>query len=118
MLGFRRAERERAAVERRGDGAPCAGVDHGGAGWLYPVLTSSGDRYKLFLWFDGSGYQVKVVSPEVEGCDARLPPLPRGAHLPRPGAGGGMATLEGAFAKSVLWANGFSAWRRTGTFPF
>jgi hypothetical protein len=29
-----------------------------------------------------------------------------------------MPTLEGAFARSVLWANGYAAWRRTGRFPF
>ena len=92
----------------------------GARGWLYAVTTEQGDRYQLFLWFDGAAYQVKVVSPEVDrGAD------PEACHL-LPGDrvclgaehGGGMPTIESAFARSVLWANGFSAWRRTGRFPF
>jgi hypothetical protein len=87
---------------------------------VYGIVTEQGDAYRLFLWFDGAAYQVKVVTPELD------PDLdPEECHV-FPGArlclglddGGGMPTLEGAFARSVLWANGFSAWRRTGRFPF
>jgi hypothetical protein len=92
----------------------------GTTGWLYPVVTEQGDSYRLFVWFDGAAYQVKVVAPEVERGER-----PEACHL-LPGArlclggdqGGGMPTLEGAFARSVLWANGYSSWRRTGRFPF
>ena len=92
----------------------------GTRGWLYPVATEQGDRYRLFLWFDGATYQVKVVEPPVERAAE-----PHACHL-FPDArlclggdpGGGMPTLEGAFARSVLWANGYSAWLRTGRFPF
>lgn len=92
----------------------------GTTGWLYPVTTEQGDRYHLFLWFDGAAYQVKVVEPDLDRAAD-----PHACHL-FPGArlclgadpGGGMPTLEGAFTRSVLWANGYSAWRRTGRFPF
>jgi hypothetical protein len=92
----------------------------GTSGWVYPVVSEHGDEFRLFLWFDGAAYQVKVVSPEIRPGED-----PEACHL-HPGGrlclgaddGGGMPTLEGAFARSVLWANGFSAWRRTGRFPF
>lgn len=89
-------------------------------GWLYPVASAHGDRYQLFLYFDGSAYQVKVVEPDVESRAD-----PHACHLFPSGlicfgveAGGGMPTLEAAYAKSVLWANGFSVYQRTGRFPF
>ena len=92
----------------------------GTRGWLYPVATEQGDRYRMFLWFDGAAYQVKVVEPPVERAAE-----PHACHL-FPDArlclggdpGGGMPTLEGAFARSVLWANGYGEWLRTGRFPF
>ena len=84
------------------------------------MTTRLGDRYQLFAWFDGSAYQVKVVEPDVErGAD------PHACHLfPDAricfghGDGGGMPTLEQAYARSVLWANGFSVWIRGEPFPF
>ena len=92
----------------------------GTSGWLYPLVAEQGDRFHMFLWFDGAAYQVKVVEPAVErvvdphAChlfpDARL--------CLGSDAGGGMPTLEGAFARSALWASGYAAWRRTGRFPF
>jgi len=111
--------RDRAAVELALPASTREVKVAGVRGFLFPVTSEAGDPYQLFVWFDGSGYQVKVVSPEVEGCDAHVCHLFLGARLCLgPGAGGGQATLEGAYAKSVLWANGFSVWRRTGTFPF
>lgn len=92
----------------------------GTTGWIYPVTSEAGDAFRLFLWFDGAAYQVKVVEPvlaataDPHAChffqDARL--------CLGDDAGGGMPSLEGAFARSVLWANGYSVWRRTGRFPF
>ncbi len=92
----------------------------GTAGWLYPVVNAQGDRLRMFLWFDGAAYQVKVVDP-APGHVAD----PHACHL-FPDArlclgddpAGGMPSLAGAFARSVLWANGFGAYRRTGRFPF
>jgi len=77
-------------------------------GWWYDVVSELGDHYTLFLYFDGSQYMVKVVVPEVEGRYS-----PHDGHLYGDGRicfgnDGGMPTLESAFAKSVLWANGFS----------
>jgi len=92
----------------------------GTTGWVYPVLSEQGDRFRLFLWFDGAAYQVKVVEPVLESAFD-----PHSCHVfpdQRLCLGGdpcgGMPTLEGAFARSVLWANGYAEWRRTGRFPF
>jgi hypothetical protein len=92
----------------------------GTGGWLYPVTAEAGDRFVLFLWFDGAAYQVKVVEPALDpGVDPHACHLfPEGRLCLGGDAGGGMPTLEGAYARSVLWANGFAAWRRTGRFPF
>jgi hypothetical protein len=95
-------------------------VVDGVRGWLYPITGESGDRFLLFVWFDGSAYQVKVVEPEVE---AR--PDPHACHL-FPGAriclgehpGGGMPTLAEAYSRSVVWCNGYGVYLRTGRFPF
>ncbi len=96
-------------------------VEVGGTrGWLYPVESVQGDRFRMFLWFDGAAYQVKVVEPDVGHV-----PDPHACHLFPDArlclggdAAGGMPTLEGAFGRSVLWATGYAAWRRTGRFPF
>ena len=111
--------RDRAAVEQSLPGRDAAVVVDGVRGWVYPVTSEAGDRFQLFLWFDGAAYQVTVVAPDVTGCDphaCHLFPQARICLAPEPG--GGMPTLEGAFAKSVLWANGYSVYLRTGTFPF
>jgi len=89
-------------------------------GWLYPLSSELGDRFELFLYFDGNAYQVKVVSPTIEGeIDAHA------CHLFGDGRicfgqadAGGMPTLTEAYAKSVLWVNGYSAYLRTSSFPF
>lgn len=121
-LGERLARTSREGLEAEGclPGAARRVRVQGTGGWLYPVRTEAGDELRLFLWFDGAAYQVKVVSPEIDRGEN-----PEACHL-YPGARlclgvehhGGMPTLEGAYARSVLWANGFSAWRRTGRFPF
>jgi hypothetical protein len=92
----------------------------GTSGFLYPVTCEEGDPYTMFLWFDGSAYQVKLVMPEI---DRRADPhachfFPDARLCLGGDPGGGTPTLEGAFARSVLWANGYSHWRRTGRFPF
>jgi hypothetical protein len=92
----------------------------GTTGWLYAVTSEQGDPYTLFLWFDGAAYQVKVVSPDLDPlANHHACHFFPGARLCLGGdPGGGMPTLEGAFSRSVLWANGYSHWRRTGRFPF
>ena len=42
-------------------------------GWLYPVRSQAGDDFQLFLWFDGSAYQVKVARPPASSTSRRSP---------------------------------------------
>jgi hypothetical protein len=91
---------------------------NGTVGWYYDIRSETGDSYTLFAYHDGSLYQVAVVSPNVEGKYS-----PHNGHLFSNGhicfgSSDGMPTLEQAYAKSVLWANGFSIFLRTGQFPF
>jgi hypothetical protein len=118
--GFTRRLRDRAIVEAKLPGSTREVTADGARGWRYPVETDLGDRYELFLWFDGSAYQVKVLSPDVEGrCGLHACHLfPDGRICLGDDSTGGMPTLDGAYAKSVLWANGFSAYERTAMFPF
>jgi hypothetical protein len=92
----------------------------GTSGFLYPVGNEQGDRFVLFLWFDGAAYQVKVVEPALgKVADPHACHLYPDARLCLGGDdGGGMPSLAGAFARSVLWVNGFGAYQRTGRFPF
>jgi len=92
----------------------------GTTGWIYHITTELGDPYTLFAFHDGSAYQVMVVFPEVAGRygahDAHL--FGNGCICFGDALQGGLPTLEQAYAKSVLWANGFSVFLRTGQFPF
>ena len=87
-------------------------------GWLYNLVSELGDRYTLFAYHDGQQYQVKVVAPEVEGRygmhDAHLYPDGRICFGPTVG----LPSLELAYAKSALWATGFSYVLRGNVFPF
>jgi hypothetical protein len=118
--GFTRVVRDQAIVEAKLPGETRYVKAEGARGWLYPVTTAQGDRFRLFLYFDGGAYQVKVVDPDVEGRQDL-----HACHLFTDGRicfgeadGGGMRTLEAAFAKSVVWCNGFSAYQREARFPF
>jgi hypothetical protein len=91
-------------------------------GWLYSFNDEFGERYQMFAYYDSDTdrYQVKVVFPEVEGEYN-----PHNGHLYsdgricfKKGGGSGMRTLEKAYAKSVLWASGFTFFQEEGTFPF
>ncbi len=87
-------------------------------GWLYDIVDECGEEYTLFVYHDGSMYQVKVVYPEVEGQYD-----PHHGHLYPDGTiclsdEGGVSKLEYAYAKSVLWANGFTIFLQTEEFPF
>ncbi len=90
----------------------------GHPGWLYSFTSELGDEFQLFVYYDQGLYFVQVVSPPIEGRfgahDAHLYPnsvicLCQEVGLP---------SLKEAYAKSVLWANGFSIFQRTGHFPF
>lgn len=118
--GFSRVLRDKAVVEGKLPSSTRYLVVDGVRGWLYPVATELGDAFRLFLYFDGAGYQVKVVEPAVEGrfdphvCHVR----PDGRLCLSDEAGGGMPSLEAAYARSIVWANGFSVFVRDDHFPF
>ena len=90
-------------------------------GWYYSFKDEFNVPYEMYAYFDGDAYQVKVVSPEVEGKYDSI----HECHLYRDGRicfgnqyGGGLPTLEQAFAKSVVWANGFTIYEQTRKYPF
>lgn len=87
-------------------------------GWRYSFVNEFGEEFSMWAFFDGSLYQVALISPAVEGrAGAHDQHLFRDGYLclsPR----GGTGDLEGAYARSVLWANGYSAFVSTGVFPF
>jgi len=90
----------------------------GVGGWAYNIVNEFGEPFELFTFFDGSLYQTKVVSPEVEGKYS-----PTNGHLFSDGTiclnnAHGYPTLEQAYSKSVLWATGFSVFEKTGHFPY
>ena len=117
--GFTRALHEQALVDGQLPAATRPLLVDGVRGWLYPVRSEAGDDFQLFLWFDGSAYQVKVARPDVDSHRSHA------CHLFADGriclgeeAGGGLPTLLSAYARSVVWANGFSVFLRRGTFPY
>jgi len=117
---FTRTLRDQAVVDGKLPAATRQVEVEGVRGWLYPATSTQGDAYQLFAYFDGSAYQVKVVAPDVEGH-----PDPHACHLfadgricLSAGATGGLDALEAAYAKSVVWCNGYSVYVRCGRFPF
>ncbi len=118
--GLARVLRDKAQVEGKLPASTRYLEVDGVRGWLYAVSTELGDAFRLFVYFDGAGYQVKVVEPQVE---RRFDP--HVSHLHADGRiclseepGRGMASLEAAYARSVLWCNGFSVFLRDAHFPF
>jgi hypothetical protein len=88
-------------------------------GWSYEITCEYGKRYSLFLYFDGARYQVKCVFPEVEGKFTDIHEhhlFPDGRICLDPN--GGVPTIGDAYAKSVIWANGWSVFEMTQKFPF
>ena len=110
--------RDRAVVAQKLPGGTYE-LDAGGiTGWVYQVIDELDQRYVLFVYPDQGLYSVKVLSPDVEGKYG-----PHDGHLYADGriclgAHGGLPTLEEAYAKSVLWATGFTVFTATGSFPF
>jgi hypothetical protein len=94
------------------------GVD----GWAYSFLTEFQDRFELFAYFDGVDYQVMLIAPELEGRvnphDAHLFTGGRLCLSSNPASQSGQPTLEEAYSKSVLWANGMSLYLQGHTFPW
>jgi hypothetical protein len=117
--GFSRIPRDQAQAESQLPSATRYLNVDGVRGWLYPISTELGDAFQLFLYFDGAAYQVRVVEPEVEG---RFDPhashvLPDGRICLSESWAGGASTLEAAYARSVVWCNGFSRFLRGESFP-
>ena len=118
--GFTRVLQDKAQVEAKLPASTRYVTVGGVRGWLYPISTELGDAFRLFLYFDGTGYQVKVVEPEVEG---RFDPhashlLPDGRLCLSDEEGRGLSSLEEAYARSVVWCTGFSVFLRDEHFPF
>ncbi len=81
-------------------------------GWLYSFQTEFYDTYRMFAYFDGSFYQVMVIDPYIESrfCNPHTGHIfSNGRICMGLGMNSGRRTLNDAYAKSVLWANGFSA---------
>jgi hypothetical protein len=93
-------------------------------GWNYNITCVIGKTYSLFLYFDGSHYQVKCVFPDVEYEAKNYMPLNPYTHIFPDGrlcldpTTQGSPSIEYAYAKSILWATGFSVFEMTGVFPF
>ena len=95
-------------------------VESGGwIGFKYEIECELKQKYTFFAYFNGSRYRVMVVSPEVErgelGHESHV--LPDGSLCLEPTVQG-CRTLQAAYTKSVLWANGYSIYAQTGKFPF
>ncbi len=117
--GLSRVLRDKAEVEGKLPASTRYLDVDGARGWLYPITTELGDVFRLFLYFDGAGYQVKVVEPDLEH---RFDPhashlLPDGRICLSAVAGAGAATLEEAYARSVVWCSRFSVYLREDRFP-
>ena len=121
LFGASRKDKDREAVKKKMPANTRAHqTDEGIEGWVYSFKCQIGDRYTMFLYFDGANYQVMVISPRVENYWAN----PETGHIYSDGRiclskrfGSGQPTLERAYAKSVVWATGFTAARR-GNMPF
>lgn len=107
---FSKSKMPRNTLEVKSDGC---------IGFKYDITCELGNTYKLFAYFNGSRYRVMVVAPEVERG-----PVGHHSHVLTDGSlcleptVQGCRTLEQAFAKSVLWANGYSIYLHTGKFPY
>ena len=117
--GDHRLDRDRASVRDKLPWGTTEVTVEGTTGFVYDIVDEFGAHYRMVVYFDGSEYQVKVVEPEIEGhygvTNAHV--FGDGRLCLRPPAGG-MPTLAEAYAKSVLWATGFTVLRRGGEFPW
>lgn len=96
-------------------------IEAGGVkGWTYTITTEIGSDFTMLAFSDGAQYKVLLVSPEIEGRYNA-----HNAHLYSDGTiclsdrpGSGQPTLEEAYSKSVLWANGMAFHMKGHAFPF
>ena len=123
MFAFSRHEREQQLVKKKMPENTRAHTTADGIdGWMFSFDCQFGQRYQMFLYYDGSYYQVMVISPRVE----KYWDSPHTGHIFSDGRicmsgqfGGGQPSLDKAYAKSVIWATGLTAARRGGIkFPF
>lgn len=90
----------------------------GVTGWSYTLTNEFSDQYTMFAYNDGDRYQVIVLFPEdaVQYSQQNAYILDDGRIVINSEIG--FSTLKQAFAISVLWAVSFSAFKKTGMFPF
>lgn len=92
--------------------------EKGISGWRYEIINDFNDEFAFFLTYDGAYYQVYCLKPEIDNKMRRGHPDFGGAHDGHIYSNGrlcmgshynsGWNSLEGAYAKSVLWSNGIS----------
>jgi hypothetical protein len=86
-------------------------LSSGQIGFVYTIKCQFNHSYELFLYFDGANYQVLVLRPAIEER-IRSPHVghlfSNGKLCLGDGYGNGAPTLEEAFTRSVLWANGIT----------
>lgn len=92
-----------------------------GVGWIYAITNTFGTTFQFFVNFTGMAYEVWLVSPEIEAKFKN----PHDGHIFSNGKiclqqanAGGMPTLETAFAKSAVWAEGIAVVLNGGKFPW
>ena len=88
----------------------------GQGGWVYSFHDEFGEFYKMFAYHNGSSYDVKVLVPNVEGV-YKCQHICHLFYDARICFGETLYTLEAAYAKSVLWANGFTVFQHQKFFP-
>jgi hypothetical protein len=119
-----RRDDERAVVSRKFPPGTKLLVAEDVPGWLYDVTCELGTTYMFWTYFDEADgyYKTKVLEPHIEDFWRD----PHRGHIflstnrlcLDTRYDGGAPTLERAYSRTVLWANGFSVARKTGTFPF
>lgn len=96
-------------------------IEAGGVkGWAYSFTTEFGRKYEMLAYFNGSEYRVLLIAPTIEGqYNAHNAHLYSDGHIClREGGTNGQPSLEEAFSKSVLWANGMDVHIAGHDFPF
>ncbi|GAB2620200.1 hypothetical protein Aab01nite_34490 [Paractinoplanes abujensis] len=89
-------------------------------GWVYSFSNEFADQYTFFTYYSTQHgqYRTMLVAPNLNGLFGE-----HQAHLYADGTAClsptvGMPTLDGSYARAVLWSNGVSVVRRGGEFPF
>ncbi|MBL8929312.1 MAG: hypothetical protein JNL54_04235 [Kineosporiaceae bacterium] len=117
-----RSARELAIVQTKLPANTVHASDGDVDGWAYSITNEFGDTYTLFLWFDASNgtYKVSLVEPRLGGQvgveDCHL--YEDGTLCLKREGGPGYASMENAYARSVIWTRGASCYRRGYGFQF